>query len=486
MAKEIYKGHSPYFGVMDSKNPLIEYYWALVHLLTPWSDIIFSARLAESLWIGGTIFLIVKLISRDYPEYEEKLTTFPILIVSQFILSFWKITDNGLNISIYQSLFEFISIYLGYTLLITNKNQSDKTYYLQGCGLGGAIFLAWMVKQTSLICTVIPLLTFVIFFLLDSKLPKKRIRFISLCLGASVSCFLVGCFFLYLHHTDTFSNYWAGTFTYNYTLSKNGLQSGGQISLLQKVWEYISHPKTLAGSLILVVGLSSLVGLFFIKRLKQPVFFLGIVLWNLAVILQSLGKFTFFNHYFLALVIPALLLLSLALASISRNVSRKWIIACITLVFSIHFTSQLINQKKALRKMSTLSPQTVRIEALEKIIPKDSKVFNWSGLMHYFVESDIESHYEMNQSWFYIVKYHWENNDELNSYMKKKFSNSSPDFFLEQWENYPKDQLLGEFRLTPEILYKWTGNLYEPVLVIPPGNKRYELELILFKKKNNK
>lgn len=486
MAQQIIKGVPPYYSVMDSKNPLVEYYWAAFNFISlPFKlSMEISSRIAEAAWIACCIFIIYKLLVDHFPHLKTSIAIKVILLICQFSMNFWKFTDNGFNISLYQSLFEFLSIWITFKIFLSDGPPIK--ILLRGLLLGVIVFLAWMVKQSSLI-SIIPAIAFLLCHHIFSKrggISSRKI--LSVCIiGPIVSSLLLLIFFSALKNNGTFDNYWAGTFTYNAALSSQASKSKA-ISLIADNLEVLLTSFSFISILLWTYLLATLMLLIFLLKKYEAASYRILLVttwfWSTGVLLQTFGKLTFFNHYFLALIVPLSNLIVLLLPPIFPRIKPALVQVFLIGIVTTILTILQLKQTHILQKIKEESPMVTRSKAIAKVLPIDAKVFNWSGFMHFFVDTNRDSYYEMNQWWFYIVSYHWQNG-ELDRYMQNKFKNYAPDYIVEQREKAPEEFLLTEIKLNQEMLERWTSEEYEVILHLPSGSKRYEHELFLYKKK---
>jgi hypothetical protein len=464
MANNIAHGEPPYWASFETKNPLVEIFWSpFIRLFASAFGIVESTRIAEACWMAATaflIFLVVALPSRGtrLPRRNplpNAIAALPALAFSLLYLVLAldvRVTDDGLNIALYQSLPEL-------ALLALLLRVPTKQWFAHGFLIGVFVFLAWFVKQTSLV----PVALVVVSWL---AIMRSRLGFSWVIGGCAGALICLGGFALHLMLTQTFHNYLLGTVLFRAGLSPVLLSQfveNLKESYLVPLWSlnlagFLSaHRVWTAIAMVILTPLASV--RVYNKRAEgwstRRVALVLAVFWMIGAWLQAVLALTFFPHYFLASLAPVAVVAGL-LVSMS---GKRTIVASSGVAFLI--VAGLIHSYVGMRAVNDLKSATAPInrstaEVMRFIKPAD-KVFNWSALPHVLVAQGAPSAYSMNMCWPYILA---SLPEATRTQMLEQTLQVPPDVVVSMDEQSPPDQGLRNYPMTEARLKELTGRNY--------------------------
>lgn len=487
MANNIAHGQNPYWASFETKNPLVEYYWSLFfRAFEGKAHIVILARIAETFYMFLTsivvFFMSVKLLKKQVTLSGENsnnsalnisLLAGAIASLSLFLLTSWKVTDTGFNIAAYQTLIEALVILSALALF---KQPS----IIKALILGILVFCAWFIKQTAVISLALPLL--VILFFYPNKLAI--LKYVGIAIITSIV--LLALFFLSLYLQDTLANYQRSTFHFKsliFSMSNSDFALQRFLGAFNNAFTLYEPQKRFSSYLILSVftlPLIILVDVFLTKkageitegdRLRWVIY-----AWFLGSMIQAFMGLTFYPHYFLSSIVPALLSLFLFLSA--RNIKPIITGGLITITLLLYLDYR--DEDKALMAMSEAAPINSTINVLSRIIPKDATVFNWGALSHFHVNYAKPSDYEQNMILPYVLMDVSE--DKRRLMFEKTFKDSKPDYVIEFKETLPLFTPLRTFPISVKHLKEWTGEDYRVLANYTPPPGRYGLPIYIYVK----
>jgi len=461
MAKNISHGQAPYWASFETKNPLVELYWSpFLIFFAERFGVGGAARIGEGVWsllTAGALFYLIKSKTQILPNRKSALFLMSIgsaLFVSLFYLSLSmdvRITDDGLNISLYQSLTELI-------VIIILLKPIDRLDFLHGALLGVTIFLAWFVKQTS----ILPVLALLAVFVFHVHARITRFWIIGVFSGSLI---LLSLLFVHLLLSETWSNYVLGTYLYKISLAGLALPTFAENAInaykFPHQWDLNSvlgtHKIWTAFATVLLT-LASLHIFWKARNISANDHTNALLLsnvWMWAVWLQAILSLTFFSHYFLASIAPVCLTLGLIVVNSKSCLARLTLVAIIVGFFVLFNSYVKIGQENKLRN-ETAPINLAAVEVLAILKPED-RVFNWSGLPHILLKHGAESAFPLNMNWPYIMT---SISAAKRTDMLKFTLSVPPDVVIAYEEDYPLVQALNSEKITPERLKELTGYTY--------------------------
>ena len=487
MANNIYSGLPPYWASFETKNPFVEYLWALFYIpLAPWTGIVIASRIAEGFYIALTGLITMYslvLCNRSFISNAAGVTTRGIYLFAIagglaviFILSDWRIVDNGFNIAIYQSLPEALALLSALWLV---KNTSLKV----SVTLGLAVFVAWWTKQTSVVTLAFPL---VVTLFWAQKLGRIRAYIVSAAVAFSVFVGCVGLFFLSLWNNGTFNYYFRGTHSFHFARAGADLTESFA-KLWRLLFSRLDFPDNLA--LWISAGFLLLLGIFLVQwfrahrgagELKQFFPKLFLLAWLFGSLFQAYLPLEFFPHYFLACLVPAVICGGVFLLSCDWLRADLRGISTVILAATAFALIGYYPQYDLLHRMTESSPIYHRVARLGEIIPADKKVFIWGGLMHFHVLLERASDYPQNMWWPYIMNSM--SQVERDKELRANLFDDPPDFFIEFYETYQSNLPATSVPLDNDKMKRWTGRDYKLVGGFKSSRGRYGVPVRIFKR----
>ncbi|NOY62999.1 MAG: hypothetical protein GXP10_07600, partial [Gammaproteobacteria bacterium] len=449
MANNIYAGQPPYWASFDTKNPFVEYYWSLVYVpLAGWLGVVSASRVAEGIYLaltGLVVFYSLLFYYRKFlmPQQEQsqrlqlcsmfRPTLFAMLLSVSvvYLLSNWRVVDNGFNISIYQGLLEALALLLAVMLIYRRSLPLSLLF-------GGIVFFAWWTKQTSLLSIFPPLLVS-LFWAYKSGCFRQYLCASAIALVTFLS--LVALFVLVLWQNETLAYYQRGTHGFHLSTLADNMKSASLylMGLLSSSWAFPKNTALWVSALfvIVVVAVSRDVALCK-RRGDQSIdtVFLKVFLasWLFGAILQATIPLNFYPHYYLSAWVPAVLNVGVHLldAKWVRDDLRGINAAIALLLFFALF--HYYEERPLLEQMRSSAPIYQRVEKLSEIIPPESTVFVWGGLAHFHILNNKSSDYAQNMWWPYIRESmsDAERDEEISAHLK----GNPPDYFIEFYESY--------------------------------------------------
>lgn len=489
MAAHIAKGHAPYWALWDTKNPLVELWWAA--WIAPTSGVlswVHASRLAECAWMLATACALRWWMARTVAS-PSRLSLALITLAACAWLA-WIMTpsvnDDGLTLSMYHALPELGVLAACLALARAGPAANVRHAIATGAALGACVFACWFVKQTSLgVACVLVVGT------LALGVQAWKHATVALATACVVSIAAVACFAWHLSATATLDAYIDGAITYKLRMAdpypRDVFWQDTRAALDLAAWlrsplESIKTT-TLLGGAVAAGGLVALV----VRRVRAraPLDARALhaalsALWLLGVLAQAVGSLTYFRHYFLAALAP--LLACVVAWALMKERSTRRLVGAIGLcgVVLAWLLVRAPRQADAARARSEAAPLVSTMRLVHAQIPPTARVLNWSGLLHYSVLGERVSYYPRNVWWPAIVRGVTPGDRDV--LMRGMLADGAPDYAIELFEQYPQQQALDPVRLTPEVLHAWTGERYELMLEFSPPSGRYAMPARVFRR----
>ncbi|WP_116141152.1 MULTISPECIES: hypothetical protein [unclassified Paraburkholderia] len=487
MANNIAHGEPPYWASFETKNPLVEIYWSpFIRLFSGAFGIVESARIAEAFWMAATallIFFVVSVPSRGAPSRQRDVLPIASAVLPAIVVSLLyvvlaldvRVTDNGLNIALYQSLPEL-------ALLALLLRVPGRRWFAHGFLIGVFVFLGWFVKQTSLL----PDALIVVSWLMIMRNRLGYSWLIGGCLGASIC---LGGFALHLILTDTLQNYLLGTVRFRAGLSPvlmDQFVANAKTSYLVPLWsldlvQFLSvHRVWTAIAMVILTPLAA-VRLYNTRSegwTKRRLALVLAIAWMIGAWLQAVVALTFFAHYFLASLAPVAVVMGLLLSMSSRRV--VFTSSGIVLVLVAGLIYSYVGMKQVNDLQSATAPINRSTAEVMRFIKPGDKVFNWSALPHVLVAQGAPSAYSMNMCWPYILA---SLPEATRTQMLKEALRVPPDVVVSMDEQSPPDQGLRNYPMTEARLKQLTGQDYLLVHTTAPIAGRYGSPVSVFRRR---
>lgn len=487
MANNIAHGQAPYWASFETKNPLVELYWSpFLFFLSKSFGIVGAARIAESLWLLATAVLMFFIVVQSTNSRVNTALTcidanirffLPAAVVSicYFVLVMdVRVTDDGLNISLYQSLPELL-------LLAFLLKPPQNNWFLNGLLVATLVFLAWLVKQTS----VLPAIT----LLIASAIIHRRQLTLAWWGGVVVGLAItLGAFALHLTITDTWPNYLLGTYAYKASmiplgwpaLFKNALSAYSVPILALDLPSFLAAHRVWSGIATLVLSAWAVLRLISTPNEVWSVQRVALTLsifWMITAWIQAVAGLTFFSHYFLASIAPVFVSLGLLLTSSPKKIVLPISVTLlITAAILIAKYSSMDSSNELRREQAPITRATS--EVLRLLRPED-RIFNWNGLPHILIAHGAPSAYPMNMYWPYIMTGLPE---ETRKKLLKETLQVPPDVVIAIVEQYPPNQALRPENMTTGRLYELTQQAYRLEYETTPMEGRYGNAVQVFRR----
>lgn len=487
MANNIAHGQNPYWASFETKNPLVEYYWSLFfRLFEGKAHIVILARVAEVFYMFLTALLVFSMSSialkkqliRNETQEQNSNVNISLLAggiasLSLFLLTSWQVTDTGLNIAAYQTLLEGLCILIALALF---KHPSMFKAVL----LGSVVFSAWFIKQTAVISVGLPLLAILLFH------PNKFAMFKYVAVAVATSVVLLLLFFLNLYIQDTLANYQRSTFHFKsliFSMSNSDFAQQRFLATFNNAFTLYEPQKRFSSYLLVAVFTLPFVALIDVLLSKRAgnitegdTLRWVVYAWFLGSMIQACMGLTFYPHYFLSAIVPALMSLFLFLSA--RNIRPILIGVLMTLTTLLYLDYR--DEDKTLMAMSDAAPINATMNVLSRIIPKDATVFNWGALSHFHVQYGKQSDYEQNMILPYVLMDVTE--EKRKEMFQETFKHSTPDYVIEYKETLPLFTPLRTFPISTQHLKTWTGEDYRVLANYTPPAGRYGLPIYIYVK----
>jgi len=489
MANDIAHGQAPYWASFETKNPLVEIYWSpFLRLLAGPLDLVQDARVAEAIWIALTaalIFLLADATARQHaadaraspPGTSGPPGAWVALIAAALYLLLAldvRVTDDGLNIALYQALPELALLWL---LLRPPAPNAMR----RGALVGLAVFSAWFVKQSSLLPAALMLAAGVCVH----RRSFSRAWWTGAALGAALP---LGAFALHLLVTDTWANYWLGTHEYRASLiptlradfMSNALRAYdvalwrldlGAFLAAHRIWTGI------ATVVLTVVAVAQLRGSRRDGWTTSRSALLLATAWMVGAWAQAVAGLTFFPHYFLASLAPVATVL--ALLSVRTGALRRAVGGGCLLIVAVMLAWSYRGMREDNLRRALAAPINHSVARVLPLLRPGDRIFNWSGLPHVLVAHGTPSAYPLNMYWPYIMT--GLPADER-ARMLARTLQTPPDVVVAIVEQYPANQHLASEAMTAERLATLTGQRYAQVLETPPQPGRYGAAVQVFRR----
>ncbi|BBU27665.1 hypothetical protein BTHE68_13990 [Burkholderia sp. THE68] len=486
MANNIAHGQAPYWASFETKNPLVEIYWSPILLLLAHKlGLAGAARVAEALWIGATgllLFGVIVSVSRDRAEKISAgarsrsfvLAGFAAASLYVVLASDVRATDDGLNIALYQALPEL-------ALLAALTRMPERHWFAHGLLIGMLVFLAWFVKQTSILPAALLIVCWMAIVRRRSLLPWA--------LGAGCAAALcLGGFALHLMLTGTLHNYLFSTMYYRAGLSTSlvtDFLTNAQRSFLIPLWklnlaQFLSAHRVWTAIAMIAMVPWAFSWLFRTREQgwtrRRIALTLGVA-WMVGAWLQAVLALTFFPHYFLACLAPVAFTMGLLLASSSPHVSLSGSAVSIILAAGLVFTYSGMRAENELKSQRAPINQSTR-EVMQYIKPQD-KVFSWSCLPHVLLAHEAPSAYPLNMCWPYIAV---ALSESTRMQMLARTLSTPPDVVVAMQEQLSVIEGMKNFAMSEALLEQLTGQHYVLVHTTAPIPGRYGSPVSVFRR----
>lgn len=480
MANNIAHGQPPYWASFETKNPLVEVYWSpFLAILGGRFGLVGAARIAEALWLAATALMIFSIVAgvartgaaRTTGAMSVALAT---ALVYLALASDVRLTDDGLNIALYQSLPEL-------ALVAHILHRPTKRWLGHGLLAGLLVFLGWFVKQTSLLPDALVIAAWL-------ALLRDRRTFpwlVGMCIGALAG---VGLFWWHLRVTSTTYNYLLGTVIYRAGLSSALLGdffANAKQSFLVPLWtlplgSFLASHRVWTTIAMVVLLPNVFVDLWASRAEKWSPKRSALLLcasWMIGAWLQAVLALTFFPHYFLASLAPVCAVTAILMAS-ARPGAR--VIASTAAALLVIF---LVISYRDMREVNIAASRQAPInrsteEVLQLLKPGD-KVFNWSGLPNVLVAFGAPSTYPLNMCWPYVMTALPEST--RTSLLKQTLA-EAPDVVIAMDEQYPANQGVADVPMSVERLKALTGRDYVLVIKTAAMPGRYGAPVSVFRR----
>lgn len=473
MAMHIAHGKPPYWASWETKNPLVEFYWAPWMAAWPASaPLQIPARAAEHAWMGLSALLLSWWVRRTVGAASGGRSAMLLASASACayvcLLLHPRVSDGGLNIAMYQTLPELTVLALAWAI---GWARTGGRVWGPALALGIASFGVWFVKQSAPLA-VLPALGIM---LLVAPARGALLRAYLLAVGMALA--LVGAFALSLSASGTLANYLEGTHGFKATiLDRAGWAAvWDRLSLRLRPQWFIQDPFPRFVTPILYLGA---IGLILTFVWSWPRFRRGLApeegarlvsaAWCFGAVLQSAAGVLFFHHYFLSAIAPAVVLIA---AWAGTRLWARIAVGSLLAAFAVLLLFGVASERDRVVAAAESAPIVDTINRAAAIIPHDATVFNWNGLPHYHVMRRVPSAHAKNMWWPFILaaKPESERRDQL----RATLAPAPPDFVLEILEDYPPEQNLTPFPLDADTLGTLTGARYRVVGEIETRPGRY-------------
>ncbi|WP_430391373.1 hypothetical protein [Dyella sp. 20L07] len=458
MANNIAHGQAPYWASFEPKNPLVELYWSpFLYSLGGHFGLVGAARIAEALWLAATAMMIFSVIASVVRSGVAGTTNaMPVALAAALIYlvlaSDVRVTDDGFNIALYQSLPEL-------ALVAHLLRRPTTGWFGHGLLAGALVFVGWFVKQTSLVTDALVIAAWLV------TLRDRRVFawMAGTGLGALAG---LGAFWLHLKITGTISHYFLAELwfqgRFNPLLLReffaNAKQSFwvplwtlplGSFLAAHRIWT------TLAMVMLLPVAIFDLWRSRAEKWSTRRYALLLCMSWMFGAWLQAVLALTFFPHYFLASLAPVCTVAAILMLN-SRPGARV-----IASTVAVLLVISLVNSYRDMREVNIAAGRQAPInrstEEVLKLLKPGDKVFNWSGLPNVLVAFGAPSAYPLNMCWPYILTGLPES---TRMRLLKETLADAPDVVIAMDEQYPANQGIVDFPMSAERLKELTGRDY--------------------------
>lgn len=491
MAAHIAKGHAPYWALWDTKNPLVELWWAA--WIAPLDGVltwVHASRLAECAWMLATAVALQRwlLTAMRAQAIEERRALLHATLAAGAWLA-WIMTpgvnDDGLTLSMYHALPELGVLAACLAISRVDVTTQRRRVLLLGVLLGACVFACWFVKQTSLLVAMGLIAGMV-------TLGVRRVRQIVLPLAVATGV-VIGCGAIWAWHlvaTGTWEAYVDGTITYKSRMAgaypPDAFWHDTRAALPLGPW--VRAPLTIITTTTLIGGLVALALLALPawrrmrtrEPLPEPALRSALtMLWLVFVLTQAVASLTYFRHYFLAALAPLVACVVLWLAACLW--SRILAVGALSAALVVLLPSAWMEASRAHARGVT-APISITMGLVHERVPRDASLLNWSGLMHYFTLDDRTSRLPRNVWWPAIVA--GVDESRRTSLMRAMLAPHPPEYALELFEEYPPEQALEPVRLSPALLRAWTDVDYVLVFETPQGQGRYAMAAKLYRRRD--
>ncbi|WP_315809183.1 hypothetical protein [Pseudomonas sp. C9-3] len=460
MANNIAHGLPPYWASFETKNPLVEIFWSLfIFVLAKSQGILESVRIAETIWIASTatlIFLTIFCVSLEKKPKGRTLfgsvglwSGLSVALLYLVLALDVRVTDDGLNIALYQGLPELL-------LIVLLLRLPSRHHFIHGGAVGVVIFLSWFVKQTSLLPEFLVIAGCAV--VLRGQL---RLSWWGGCFLGAVGG--VAAFALHLLVTGTLDNYLLGSTIYRSGIApalmsefwSNALASYsvpiwslsfGQFLSVHRIWT------TIALVILIPVAMACL------YRSRERAWsgarlaLLLSILWMFGAWLQAVLALTFFPHYFLSSLAPVALVSGVLISMARRPAALALSAGVLGLFFGLIGSYADMKESNMLR--GELAPINISTAQVLRFIKPGDRVFNWSGLPHVLVAYGAPSSYALNMNWPFIMT---GLPDDTKKRMLRNVLRVPPDVVVAMYESYPKNQGIANYAMNESVLKEVTG-----------------------------
>lgn len=487
MANNIAHGQAPYWASFETKNPLVEMYWSPFLLLLPHAlGLSGAARVAEALWIVATGILLLYVIASVSREpiggIRESMQLGPFITAALAVATIYvvlasdvRVTDDGLNIALYQALPEL-------TLLTVLTQVPAKRWFAQGLLIGGLVFLAWFVKQTSILPAALLIVSWVAIVRRRSMLQWM----VGVGCGAGLC---LGAFVLHLVVSGTLQNYLFSTVYYRAGLSPSlvtDVLRNTERSFLIPLWrlnlaQFLGAHRVWTAVAMIVAIPFAFFRLFRSRAQGWTRYRLALtfgVVWMIGAWLQAVLGLTFFPHYFLACIAPVAFVSGMLLAHTPARISMSGSAVLMLLTAALVFSYSGMRTDNEFKNQWAPINRSTR-EVMQYIKPQD-KVFSWSCLPHVLLAHEAPSAYPLNMCWPYIAI---ALSKSTRMDMLARTLREPPDVVVAMQEPLSIIEGMNNFPMTEAVLERLTGQHYVLVHTTAPMPGRYGYPVSVFRRR---
>ncbi|HOZ47532.1 MAG TPA: hypothetical protein PK468_13065 [Candidatus Hydrogenedentes bacterium] len=475
IANNIYHGLAPYWASFETKNPFVEYWWAVFYVpLAPIVGIVVASRIAEGVFMAFTALFATSVVLHlgrltrqnggEGKGDDARLFALLVGVGVLHVLSDWRMTGNGLDISLYQSLPEGLSLLLALRLLYRRS-------LLGSVAFGVCVFWAWWTKQSSLMTLFFPLMLTVFW---SWRIGRFKDYAANVAVAVLVFTGLVAGFFVILIFNGTWTYYLRGTYGYNsFKLGSHLPYAWARFKSMVVDSRFPFNSFAWASGVLVILAVVFGCQILLARKRRQAVPLLHVkvfaLTWYAGSVFQAYAPLTFFHHYFLACWTPMAIAVAaflLSWAPVRRNLAAvNFVVLALLCTLVLPYWSQ----REEIDAIRQATPIFGRVGEINAIVPKGSRVFFWGGLLHYHVLNEKKSDYAQNMVWPYIID--TVTDEERTAEIRRHLDGRPPDYVIEVFETYIAPRRLRPFRLDPDTLRKWTDHEYRVCLDLPavPG-----------------
>ncbi len=360
---EVMNGHGWYASTWHNKPPGINFIYLIAFSIFGKSFI--STQIIALLANILSAFLIY-LIGR-YLLYKE-IRLFFLLPVSFALFCVSAALDgHTANAETFMAVFEIAGmLFLG----LAYKNEKNTFYFMSGLMLG----IAFMIKQAGLMTFIAGLIFIFVVKIIDKEDLKLLInRIFIFIISFLVPLALLSIFFLWQGVFDKFIKY---TFIIPCQYGKD-MSTEARIMIIRlckSIWDNLWIE-------LIVLGIPALFGAFYIL-LRRPRVMILILIWFIICCFELLS-FGVFNHYYIQLIAPFVILSVIGLSYIYQNILRKRILkalfSVLLLVPYLHIAAVTIHGGAQIMP-EDIQDRFLASQYIQKRTSPQDKIFVWDNL----------------------------------------------------------------------------------------------------------